>query len=130
MSDARHAGTVRKEGFDPDAAALPESGIFGLACAPTEAEVHVIPVPFDATTSYRKGTARGPLAVLRASRQVDLFDPLTGRPYERGIALLDVDERIVKLNDEASRKAGRIIEVAGVLGEDPALRRTLARVNE
>lgn len=115
--------------FDPDAAAPPESGLFGLACVPDEAEVHVIPVPFDATTSYRKGTCRGPAAVLRASRQVELFDLLTGRPYERGIALLEADPRIAKLNTEGSAKAERIIAVGGVLGGDPALERALARVN-
>lgn len=115
--------------FDPDAASVPGSGIFGLPRDPARAEVHVIPVPFDATTSYRKGTHRGPDAVLRASRQVDLFDALTGRPYERGIALLDADERIAKLNEEGSVKAERIIEVAGVIGSDAALARTLGRVN-
>lgn len=115
--------------FDPDAASLPDSGIFGLPRDPARAEVHVIPVPFDATTSYRKGTHKGPDAVLRASRQVDLFDALTGRPYERGIALLDADERIAKLNEEGSVKAERIIEVAGVIGNDAALARTLGRVN-
>jgi agmatinase len=115
--------------FDPDAAAIPGSGIFGLPLDRERAEVHVIPVPFDVTTSYRKGTNKGPEAVLRASRQVDLFDLLTGRPYERGIVLLEPDERIAKLNSEGGKKAERIIEVAGVLGEDPALRRTLVRVN-
>ena len=115
--------------FDPDAAALPDSGLFGLPSDLARAEVHVIPVPFDATTSYRKGTCRGPDAILRASRQVDLFDLLTGRPYERGIVMLEPDERIAKLNAEGGRKAEKIIEVAGVLGGDPALEKTLARVN-
>lgn len=115
--------------FDPDAAAVPGSGIFGLPLDRERAEVHVVPVPFDVTTSYRKGTSKGPEAVLRASRQVDLYDILTGRPYERGIVLLEPDERIGKLNAEGGRKAERIIEVAGVLGDDPALRRTLLRVN-
>lgn len=115
--------------FDPDAASIPGSGIFGLPLDRERAEVHVIPVPFDVTTSYRKGTSKGPEAILRASRQVDLFDLLTGRPYERGIVLLEPDERIGKLNSEGGKKAERIIEVAGVLGDDPALKRTLLRVN-
>ena len=54
--------------FDPDAAAEDGSGLFGLPSDPEKAFVHVIPVPFDATTSYRKGAARGPEAILRASR--------------------------------------------------------------
>jgi len=115
--------------FDPDAASPPGSGLFGLPHDLARAEVHVLPVPFDATTSYRKGTARGPEAILAASRQVDLFDTLTGRPYERGIALLPIDGRITKLNDEGSPLAERIIEVAGEIGDDAGLRRKLARVN-
>lgn len=129
MSDVRRIESARKPGFDPDAASMPGSGLFGLVSTPAEAEVHVIPVPFDATTSYRKGTCRGPEAVLRASRQVDLFDLLTGRPYERGIAMLAPDPRIARLNDEGGREAERIIAVAGVLGGDAALEKALARVN-
>jgi agmatinase len=66
--------------FDPNAAATHDSGIFGLPHLPSEAAVHVLPVPFDATASYRKGAWRAPEAILRASRQVDLFDIATGRP--------------------------------------------------
>lgn len=119
----------KKPSFDPDAAALEESGIFGLPHDPEHARVHVIPVPFDATTSYRKGTARGPEAVLRASKQIDLFDLQTGKPYEQGIAMLEPDPRIARLNAEASEKADRIIQVAGVVGSDKALKSALERVN-
>jgi agmatinase len=100
--------------FDPDAAALPDSGLFGLACAPADAEVHVIPVPFDATTSYRKGAARGPEAILAASHQVDLFDVATERPYEAGIWMAPIDERIHRWNERASEAAALIIAAGGV----------------
>lgn len=115
--------------FDPDAAARPGSGIFGLSDDPSTAHVHVIPVPFDATTSYRKGAARGPEAILRASRQVELFDPLLGKPYRRGICMLEAEPRIAALNEEASAKADRIIALGGDIGEDRSLARDLARVN-
>jgi agmatinase len=74
--------------FDPNAAASPESGIFGLDHTPESARVVLVPVPFEATTSYGGGTAGGPAAILRASRQVDLWDVETGKPYEAGIAML------------------------------------------
>jgi agmatinase len=79
--------------FDPNAAARPESGIFGLDCSAAEAAVHLLPVPFDATASYRRGAARAPHAILAASRQVDLFDLMTGRPYEAGIWMAEVPQR-------------------------------------
>lgn len=118
-----------RKSFDPDGAALPGSGIYGLPEDPGRAHVHIIPVPFDATTSYRKGAARGPDAVVQASRQVELYDLALGRPYERGIALLAADPRIARLNAEASEKAERVIAVAGVIGDDAFLARDLARVN-
>jgi len=74
--------------FDPNAAARPDSGIFGLSDTPESARVILVPVPFEATTSYGGGTSLGPAAILRASRQVDLFDLETGKPYEAGIAML------------------------------------------
>lgn len=92
--------------FDPDAAAVEGSGIYGLPFTPEESKVVIVPVPFEATTSYGGGTARGPEAVLEASKQVDLFDHETGRPYESGIAMLDVPKKIVAWNAKA-KKLGR-----------------------
>jgi agmatinase len=76
--------------------------------------VHVLPVPFDATTSYRKGAARGPEAILAASHQVDLFDVATERPYEAGIWMAPIDERIQRWNERASEAAALIIAAGGV----------------
>lgn len=36
--------------------------------------VRIIPVPFDGTSTYRKGADRGPAALLEASTQVETFD--------------------------------------------------------
>jgi len=74
--------------FDPNAAASPDSGIFGLDHTPDSARVVLVPVPFEATTSYGGGTSGGPSAILRASKQVDLFDLETGKPYEAGLCML------------------------------------------
>jgi agmatinase len=117
------------KGFDPDAAAAPGSGLFGLPHGPHEAAVWVQPVPFDATTSYRQGTARGPQAVLEASRQVDLFDLQTGRPYEHGIHLLPADPRVIELQREGSERASGITACGGELGGDAQLEADLERVN-
>ena len=43
-----------------------------------EADVILLPLPFEGTVSYGKGTARGPAAILDASRQVETFDEETG----------------------------------------------------
>jgi len=92
--------------FDPDAPAEGKSGIYGLPFTPDESRVVVVPVPFEATTSYGGGTSRGPEAVLEASKQVDLFDHDTGRPYEAGIAMLPIPRKVVNWN-AAATKLGR-----------------------
>jgi agmatinase len=116
--------------FDPGAAAAPDAGIFGLTTSLEESRVVVVPVPFEATTSYGGGTADGPAAVLEASKQVDLFDFATGRPYEAGIVMLDEIPEIRARNDDAKREAAKVIEVGGRIDGDPELEAALARVNE
>ncbi|HEY5609936.1 MAG TPA: agmatinase family protein [Thermoanaerobaculia bacterium] len=114
--------------FDPDAPAPSESGIYGLPFTPEESAVVIIPVPFEATTSYGGGTSQGPSAVLEASRQVDLYDHETGRPYSAGIAMLDIPKKIVRWNREAKRLAAPVIEAGGNV--DRKLKKDLDRVNE
>jgi agmatinase len=51
--------------------------------------VAILPVPFERTTSYGKGTTGGPAAILRASQAMELYDEeLAAEPYVQGIATL------------------------------------------
>ena len=46
----------------------------------------ILPVPYEATTSYRKGTRSGPAAIISASLQVELYDEeLAIEPWRVGI---------------------------------------------
>ena len=114
-------------------------GIYGLACAPEEAAVVLVPVPFDATTSYRPGAAGGPAAILAASCQVDLYDREVGDPSRAGITLLPADPAIVHraraarplvkaLRDGASADpAGDLERVNALCGEvNDTVRNTVA----
>lgn len=107
--------------FDPNAASRADSGIFGLSHTPDEARVVLLPVPFEATASYGGGTADGPAAILEASRQVDLFDLDTGRPWAEGIAMLDIPAQVRAWSDEARALAAPIIAEAGTTPGDPRL---------
>ena len=113
--------------FDPDAAAGAGSGIYGLPFTPEESRVVIIPVPYEATTSYGGGTSRGPAAVLEASRQVDLYDRETGRPYEQGIAMLGIPRNVARWNREARTLAKPVIEKGGVA--DKRTKAAAAKVN-
>ncbi len=109
--------------FDPDAPAAGD-GLYGLPTTVDEARVVVLPVPWEATTSYRRGTARGPAAMMEASFQVDLFDLDVGPAWRHGIASLPADPDVEAWNAEAEPDALLVIESGG--GHPDAA----ARVNE
>jgi len=53
------------------------------------ARVVILPVPYEATTSFGAGTASGPSAIIEASRYIELYDQeLDAEPYEAGVATL------------------------------------------
>ncbi len=67
----------------------PANNYFGLPeefSSPENSRVAIVPCPYEATTSYGKGTANGPAAILEASQQVELFDDeLWVEPHVVGI---------------------------------------------
>lgn len=105
-------------------------GIFGLPYGPDESLVHILPVPFEATVSYRAGTAKGPAAIREASEQVDLLDPDVGRPHRCGIWMHPESPAVRRWNREARAAALPVIEVLGEIDGDPSLRRKRALVDE
>ncbi len=113
--------------FDPSAPAA-GGGLYGLPTTVDEAGVVVIPVPWEATVSYGAGTAGGPAAVLQASRQVDLLDRETGRPYAAGIAMLPIPDDVRAWSEEARRAAAPVIEAGGSDGS-PAHAAAIATVD-
>jgi agmatinase len=114
--------------FDPGAPSRFE-GVFGLPTSHEEARIVLLPVPWEPTTSYRRGTAGGPRNVRACSHQVDLFDRDFGRVYECGLFMLEEDPRIVALNEEACRLSLPIIEAGGVDDSSSELAASLERVN-
>ena len=58
---------MAEKSFDPNAAAALGSGIYGLPCTAEEAEIIIIPVEWELTTSYNRGTVDGPSAVFDGS---------------------------------------------------------------
>lgn len=114
--------------FDPDAPGALGDGIFGLFHTPETARVVVIPVPFEATTSYGRGTANAPRRIREASLQVDLNDLQTGEPWKAGIAMLPIDPVVEAWNTSASADALPIIAAGSA--NTPALEVQLERVNQ
>lgn len=86
------------------------SGLFGGNIPEDDAGLVVIPVPWEPTTSYGRGTAKGPEAVLAASHQLDLVDRVFGAPYWEGITMLPVDSDVVAWNESTTTAADQVID--------------------
>lgn len=115
--------------FDPNAPAQPGSGAYGLPFTEEEALVVLVPVPWEATTSYGGGAGQGPRAIRNASMQVDLYDLDVEKPYVPGIFMGDEAEEIASANTQAKALAAKIIEAGGEVAGDADLEAALARVN-
>lgn len=100
--------------FDPNAAASHDSGIFGLPYTVEDAALVLIPVPWEATTSYGGGTAKGPSAILQASKQVDLFDLHFGNFFMSGIAMLPESAEVKEWNTLSKEAASVVIELQDI----------------
>ncbi len=117
------------DSFDPNGAANPDAGIFGLPYTFEESKIIYIPVPWEATTSYGGGTSHGPDAILKASTQLDLFDLDVDKPYLAGLHALPINTEISNLNVIAKEKAKTIIQSYGEIEENPELKSNLSTVN-
>jgi len=56
--------------------------------SPESALFHVLPVPYEKTVSYGRGTEQGPAAIINASQQLEAYDGMT-IPLEHGIFTYD-----------------------------------------
>jgi len=72
-----------------DLAYPPFLGEDGVIADPATAAAAIIPVPYDLTSTWRKGADRGPAALLDASGTIELYDIQTAsEPWKRGIVTL------------------------------------------
>lgn len=97
------------EKFDPDGPAV-NPGLFGLPFNYQESETVVLPVPWEVTVSYHSGTYAAPRAILKASRQVDLFDPFLPEAWKKGVYFMDPDKDLEKKGKKLRKKSLKYLE--------------------
>ncbi|MDR2935781.1 MAG: agmatinase family protein [Rikenellaceae bacterium] len=118
--------------FNPNMPSISNGNYFALPFAPEESAVVLLSVPWDVTTSYRPGTARGPDAILDASLQLDLCDFHNPAGWRKGIGTLETDYTILDTSRRLREEAEKVIihlESGGTL-EEEYVRRKLRRINE
>lgn len=65
----------------------------------------ILPIPYEGTSSYKKGTSNGPQAIINASKQVEFYDEeLNIEPYRKGICTLNELEPDVSGPDKMVEK--------------------------
>ena len=69
-----------------------EGNFLGLPSKDGEPDIVVLQVPYELTTSYGQGTAKGPAACVAASGQVELFDPIIGEDLPAGYNIYTAPE--------------------------------------
>jgi len=117
------------ENFDPNGLGI-KGNLFGLPTTPEEAELIIIPVPWEVTVSYREGTAQAPKAILQASFQVDLFHHEIKEAWKTSIAILPVANDLLNENNQQRQFAKTHIESLES-GKDPELGKVITtKINE
>ncbi len=119
--------------FDPNSPGDPDAQVYGLPFTCDEADIVLVPVPWEVTTSYGGGTSRGPEAIREASFQVDLFHPEFPELWKRGIAMDEMPEDLRKQSDHLKKEAA--VVMAALTGTVSAKQkakadRALALINE
>jgi agmatinase len=97
--------------FNPNEPGDSGNTLFGLPFTPEEAELVIIPVPWEVTVSYSAGTAKGPEAVYDASFQVDLYDPYVKNAWKLGLAMLPIDKKILSTSNKLRKQAEKYIDL-------------------
>lgn len=100
------------QSFDPNGIGT-GNNIYGLPFGVEEANLVIIPVPWEVTVSYNSGTAEAPLAIHAASFQVDLYDPITDDAWKLGIAMDEINTSLTKQGEALREKAEDYINMHG-----------------
>ncbi len=97
--------------FNPSQTISSDFGIFGIPVQEENSQLILLPVPWEVTTSYGKGASNGPRIIRQASEQIDLFDLETGKAYEAGYFMRDINEDLLKKNRVMKAKAQELISM-------------------
>lgn len=117
------------ENFDPNGLASGKH-IYGLPFNYKDAEIVILPVPWEVTVSYAGGTALGPEAILEASKQVDLYDPFVTDAWKMGLYMKKIDPKLVEKSRKYREKAVAYLSALEVGHIDNATEELLEKINK
>ena len=86
-----------------------DSNIFGLNILESDASIVLLPVPWEGTASYHKGTKDSYKTIRQASHYIDLYDPYFKKVYLSGIYM---EENPKEFNYSCHDSTDRINEIS------------------
>lgn len=98
------------QNFDPNGVGLRNGHFIGLPFEEADAQIVLLPVPWDVTVSYGAGTATGPANILEASTQLDLLDPDVPDAWKMGLYMRPSDAEWLHRSEALRPGAERYIE--------------------
>jgi agmatinase len=119
--------------FDPNGVGIANGNIFGFPVTEENADIVIIPIPWDATASYGKGTSDGPEAILEASTQLDFYHPKLEKAYDTQVFMTSISKEWKKINADLCIKTIDYIsflEEGGKLEGNEEYETLIAEVNE
>lgn len=119
--------------FDPNGVGIANGNIFGFPYSEEEASIVIIPIPWDATASYGKGTSDGPEVILEASTQLDFYHPELESAYDTKVFMSPISQEWKEINAHCCKQGLDYIQYLEANGEVKALEKyqnVLDEINE
>lgn len=116
--------------FDPNGVGVANGNIFGFPYSEEEASIVIIPIPWDATASYGKGTSNGPNAILDASTQLDFFHPNLDKAYNTKVFMAPISNEWKEINDHCCELSIEYISFLEEKGEEIAMKKYQSQIDE
>lgn len=119
--------------FDPNGAGNPNNNVFGLPFSEIDSRLVILPVPWEVTVSFGSGTARSAEQIMRASLQVDLFDPDAPDAWKEGFFMKELDRKILLKSDYLRKEAELYIDYISkgdAVEKNQFMCKTMKEVNE
>jgi len=119
--------------FDPNSPGNPNNNIFGLPFSEDDAQLVILPIPWEVTVSCAAGTARSSEHVFKASLQVDLFDADYKDMWKKGIFMRSMDKKILMKSDYLRKEAELYIDYiakGGIVEKNSFMCKSLKDINE
>lgn len=93
-----------------------------------DSKLHLLMTPWELTTSYGQGTAKGPIAIAKASSQLDFFDIDFGDCRSAGISASTAPESITHQQQKLASEVEKIRD--GKVGDTQAINNASDQLND